>query len=27
LPDLLQHATTKAIARRAAQGNPVPTDR
>ena len=27
LPDLLQHATSKAIARRAAQGNPVPTDR
>lgn len=27
LPDLLQHATTKAIARREAQGNPVPTDR
>ena len=27
LPDLLQHATKKAIARREAQGNPVPTDR
>ena len=27
LPDLLQHATRKAIARREAQGNPVPTDR
>lgn len=27
LPDLLQHATKKAIARRQAQGNPVPTDR
>ncbi|MEM8511556.1 beta-lactamase regulating signal transducer with metallopeptidase domain [Massilia sp. MP_M2] len=27
LPDLLQHTTRKAIARREAQGNPVPTDR
>lgn len=26
LPDLLAHATPKAIAQRAAQGNPVPTD-